>query len=217
MIKKSKAVLFDLDGTLLDTAPDLVFTLNLLRKEVGLPAVSVAEIRPSVGLGSKEMLRLALNIEETHPDFKSLREKFLDLYQQHLADHTQFFPQIENVLDELDQRDIAWGIVTNKLTRHTHRLLKALQFDRRAECVVCGDTLIKYKPDPLPITHACSLLNQKPATCLYVGDAATDVIASKAAGTRSIVALYGYIDGTDPYAWQADGYITEPHEILNWV
>lgn len=217
MNKNINAVLFDLDGTLLDTAKDIVYTLNLLRKDFGLAAISLAEIRSAVGLGSKEMLRQALHIEETHPDFGKLRNKFFDLYHQHLADHTQFFPQMENVLTELEQRGIDWGIVTNKLTRHTHSLLKALQFETRVECVVCGDTLAKNKPDPLPITYACNLLKQAPANCLYIGDTITDVMASKAAGTRSIVALYGYIDDSDPYAWEADGYIHQPLDILKWL
>lgn len=212
------AVLFDLDGTLLDTAPDLAYAINRLREENQLQALPFSEIRQIVSLGSKVMLKLALGMEETHPNFSRTREHFFSLYQKHLADSTRFFPQMEQVLDHLEKLHIPWGIVTNKLTKHTLALLKALSLEHRPVCIVCGDTLPKYKPDPEPILHACELIQAKPNNCLYIGDSATDVIASKAAGTKSLVALYGYIsDQDDPLAWQADGYVKEPLEILNWL
>lgn len=218
-MKNVKAVLFDLDGTILDTAPDLVFAINLLRKEHNLPPLPYELIRPIVSLGSKTMVKLALNIEESHPDFAKLRTYFLDLYQKHLADSmTTFFPNMENVLQYLDQNEIPWGIVTNKLTRHTQALLKSLRLDHRPACVICGDSLSTFKPDPAPILHACQLLKQRPTDCLYVGDSETDVIASKAAGTKSLVALYGYIGQEEnPYAWNADGYVKDPIDIITWL
>lgn len=213
-----KAVLFDLDGTLLDTVPDLVYALNRLRLENDLPEMPLEKIKPLVSLGSRAMVREALSISETDSRFSQLREHFLALYEHHLADSTRFFPNIERVLEHLDQNGIHWGIVTNKLTRHTLALLKALQFDHRPGCIICGDSLPTYKPDPEPIRYACELLNQPPNACLYVGDAATDVIASKAAGTRSLVALYGYIHAhEDPFSWNADGYIKQPVEIIDWL
>lgn len=212
------AVLFDLDGTLLDTVPDLVYALNQVRIAESLPELHTSEIRPIANLGSKAMAKRAFGIEESHPKFPSLREQFLHSYEKHLADSTRFFPNIENVLTHLDNNNIPWGIVTNKLTRHALPLLKALRMDHRPGCIVCGDTLAKGKPDPEPILHACRLLDVEPAHCIYVGDAITDVIASKAAGTKSLVALYGYIQtGDDPYTWDADGYIKEPLEILDWI
>jgi N-acetyl-D-muramate 6-phosphate phosphatase len=217
-MKDIRSVLFDLDGTLLDTAPDLVFTINRLREEHGLPALPLSTIRPIVSLGSKAMVKLALGIEENHPTFSELREYFLALYQDHLAMSTQFFPQVEKVLAHLDAHNIPWGIVTNKLTRHTTILLKALNLDHRPACIICGDSLPTYKPDPAPILHACELVKQEPKHCLYVGDCITDVMASKAAGTKSLVALYGYIgEEEDPYTWKADGYIQEPLDILTWL
>lgn len=213
-----QAVLFDLDGTLLDTAPDLVYTINRLREEYGLPALSLPAIRPVVSLGSKAMIKLALGIEENHINFNKIREYFLAIYQQHLALSTRFFPNMDKVLVHLEESGIPWGIVTNKLTRHTSALLKALSLDHRPACIICGDSLSTHKPDPAPILHACQLIKQDPKNCLYVGDCATDVIASKAAGTKSLVALYGYIgDDEDPYTWQADGYIHEAIEIIDWL
>jgi phosphoglycolate phosphatase len=218
MVRSYKAILFDLDGTLLDTAPDLLNALNLLRYEHGLPALPLAAFRPIASLGSKAIVRQGLSIDENHHQFNGIREQFLTLYEQHIADITCFFPQVESVLNYLETEGIPWGIVTNKLTRHTWSLLKALRLDHRPACIICGDSLPTYKPDPAPIRYACQLLKQEPRDCLYVGDAATDVTASKAAGTASLVALYGYLQAEDdPYAWQADGYVDRPIQILDWI
>ncbi len=213
-----RGVLFDLDGTLLDTAPDLVYAFNQLRHDHDLPAMSLAELRPIISLGSKIMIKRLLGIDENSPHFNALREKFLAVYEEHLADSTQFFPGIEEVLSHLDETQMPWGIVTNKLTRHTSALLKALRIDHRPICVICGDSLPTFKPDPAPILYACQLLQQDPKTCLYIGDSLTDVTASKAAGTASLVALYGYIgEEENPIAWAADGYIQQPIEIMKWI
>lgn len=213
-----RAVLFDLDGTILDTAPDLGYTMNQLRKEHGLPELSMDIIRPIVSFGSKAMVKLALGIEETHPDFENIRQYFLNIYENNLALSTVFFPEMEAVLAYLDDKHIPWGIVTNKLTHHTTILLKALSFHHRPACIICGDSLATRKPDPAPILHACDLLKYKPQDCLYIGDCVTDVMASKAAGTKSLVALYGYIGNDEnPLTWEADGYIKTPREILNWL
>ena len=169
MINPINAVLFDLDGTLLDTVPDLMFAINRLRQEHGFPDLPLAEIRPIISLGSKIMVKLALGMEESDPDFAAQREHFLTIYQRHLADSTQFFPHMEKVLDHLERHHIPWGIVTNKLTRHTSALLKALRLDHRPACIICGDSLATYKPDPGPIVYACELLKQDPKNCLYVG------------------------------------------------
>lgn len=164
------------------------------------------------------MIKFALGIEENHPKFNAIREHFLDIYQEHLADATRFFPHVERVLTHLDEQQIPWGIVTNKLTRHASVLLKTLRLDQRTPCIVCGDSLPTHKPDPAPILHGCQLLKQTPQNCIYVGDCATDVMASKAAGTFSLVALYGYIGlEEDPYGWQADGYIKEAIELIDWL
>lgn len=217
LLMRNKAILFDLDGTLLDTAPDLGMTLNCLRQEHGLAPLSFNVIRPIANLGSKALLKLAFDLDESHPKFETIRQQFFELYQQHLANHTQFFPGIDKVLSYIESRSIPWGIVTNKLTRHTHPLLAALDFKHHPGCIICGDTLPTHKPDPGPILHACELLNADPASSCYIGDAHTDVMASKAAGTQSLVALYGYINTEDPYSWQADEYFSHPIDILEWL
>jgi 2-phosphoglycolate phosphatase len=213
-----RGVLFDLDGTLLDTVPDLAYALNQVRLAQSLSPLTPADLRPIANLGSKAMVKLAFGIEDSDAKFKSMREDFLSAYENHLADSTQFFPQMEDVLTHLETNNIPWGIVTNKLSRHTKALLAALRIDHRPACTISGDSLPTFKPDPAPILHACQLLKQAPQHCIYVGDAVTDVMASKAAGTTSIVALYGYIHGDDdPYSWKADGYINQPLELLKWI
>lgn len=219
MNKQINAVLFDLDGTLLDTAPDLVYALNRVRQAHQLPDMSLATMRQIANLGSKAMIKLAFGVEEDAHHYQELRAQFIAFYEENIATSTQLFPNIERVLHYLERENIPWGIVTNKLTRHTFAVLKKLNLDQRPACVICGDTLPQYKPHPAPILHACHLVKQQPEHCLYVGDAATDVLASKAAGTKSLVALYGYINeiDEDPFSWQADGYIKEPLEIIQWI
>ncbi len=217
-MKIIRAVLFDLDGTLVDTAPDLLYALNQLRKQYDKSPLPLSAIRPLANQGSKAMLKFALGVDENATDFKSLREQFFALYQIHLADATQFFPHIERVLAYLDEQSIPWGIVTNKLTRHATALLQAMQWRYQPACLICGDSLPTQKPDPAPIRVACERLQQLPAHCLYIGDAESDVIASRRAGTQSLVALYGYInEDENPLTWQADGYIETPLDILSWI
>lgn len=212
------SVLFDLDGTLLDTASDLGNALNELRHNHQLPPLPLATIRPYAGYGSREMLKLAFDIDEHHPHYPNYLDHFLQLYQTHLTRTTQFFPGMEELLTQLDERGITWGIVTNKPGRFAFDLLKTMKLDQRAACIVCGDSLSKRKPDPDQILHACDLLNITPANTLYIGDTVIDVTASKAAGTKSIVALYGYIKAEDdPQTWKADGYIQQPKDILEWL
>jgi N-acetyl-D-muramate 6-phosphate phosphatase len=213
-----QTVLFDLDGTLLDTAPDLTFALNQQRLQHHLPPLELAAVRPFIGYGSRAILKAGFDIDDNHPQYAGYLEEFLNLYQTHLAHSTQLFPEMEHVLSFLEQQDMPWGIVTNKPARFTDELLKLLDLDQRASCVVSGDQLAKRKPHPDTILFACEQLNKHPAQCVYIGDNMIDVIASKAAGTKSLVALYGYIQTSeDPYAWQADGYIQKPLEIIEWL
>ncbi|MBV9575899.1 MAG: HAD-IA family hydrolase [Gammaproteobacteria bacterium] len=212
------AVLFDLDGTLLDTALDLLQALNRLRQKFALSPLPMSALRPLVSLGSKAMIKYAFEIEEHEQQFDPLRKEFLTYYEENIVATTVFFPQIEKVLLQLDEQNIPWGIVTNKPIKYTKKILQQLQFEKRPACTICGDTLATYKPDPAPILYACQLLKISPENCLYVGDAATDVIASKAAGTKSLVALYGYINShAEALTWEADGYINEPLELIDWL
>lgn len=211
-------LLFDLDGTLLDTASDMGNALNELRHTYKLPPLPLSIIRPYAGYGSREMLKLAFNIDEDHPRYSDYLDGFLHLYHSHLTNTTQLFPGMADVLTQLDDRGITWGIVTNKPSRFTFDLLKAMKLDHRAACIICGDSLSKRKPDPDQILHACDLLKRTPSETIYLGDTIIDVIASKAAGTKSIVALYGYIKAEeDPRTWKADGYINQPADILAWL
>lgn len=217
-MKTIQAVLFDLDGTLLDTANDLFLALNDLRQREGLQDLSFATVRPLVSLGVKAILQHAFDINEKDERYPLMRKQYLQLYEQYIAHTTKFFPNMDKVLTHLEESKVPWGIVTNKHTHLTHLLLKALALHHRPACIVCGDTLPTPKPDPAPILHACQLLKLTPAECLYVGDSRSDVLASKAAGSKTLVALYGYIDSKeDPCAWEADGYIQDPIEIIDWL
>lgn len=211
-------VLFDLDGTLLDTAPDIGNALNEIRDAHKLPPLEQSLIRPYVGYGARAMLKFAFNVDEDHPRYTGLLDDFLHAYHAHLTKTTQLFPGMDKVLTHLEENNITWGIVTNKPSRFTFDLLKSLGLDKRSACIICGDSLSKRKPDPDQILHACELIQCSPEETLYVGDTSTDVIASKAAGTKSLVALYGYIKAEeDPHTWEADGYVNEPIRIIDWL
>lgn len=213
-----KAVLFDLDGTLLDTADDLGHALNHVLATKGLAPLPLTQIRPAAGYGCKGLLKLGLNIEHTDTNYSSLSEILLQHYHDHLFDNTRLFAGMEQVLTHLEKMNMPWGIVTNKPVRFTSRLVEKLQLHQRAACVISGDTLKNAKPHPEPLLHACELLGQNPKETLYIGDSEVDVIASKAAGASSLVALYGYIPAhVNPQSWKADGYIQQPQEILNWI
>ena len=213
-----KAVLFDLDGTLLDTANDLGLALNHLLQEEQLPVIPLEIIRPAAGSGCKGLLKLGMNMDPDHPQYPEFSQRLLDLYQQHLVQTTNFFPGIENLLAFLEKKMIPWGIVTNKPAKYTDQLVSHLGLNERAGCVISGDTLAQRKPHPLPILHACQLLQHSPENCLYIGDSEIDIQACKAAGTPSLAALYGYIPANDnPLNWGADGYIQHPDELMQWI
>lgn len=210
-----KTVLFDLDGTLLDTAPDMAAALNLLSAEHGRPALEFADIRATVSAGAAALLELGLGLECSDPDYERHSRRFLDLYRENLCHETRLFPGMEAVLDALEQQAITWGICTNKPAWLTDPLIAALDLDGRAACVVSGDTLPERKPRPEPLWHALELCGGRAERSLYVGDAERDIEAGRAAGMATAVALYGYIGrGEQPRAWQADHYIDAPADLL---
>ncbi len=212
------AVLFDLDGTLLDTANDLGLALNHLLQDNQLPQIPYENLRPAAGSGCRGLLKLGMNIDPDDHRYPTLSEQLLELYQHYLVKTTHFFPGIETVLDYLEKNSIPWGIVTNKPAKYTDQLIRHLQLDKRAGCVISGDSLANHKPHPEPILHACRLLQEKPGNCLYVGDSRIDIEACKAAGSPSLGALYGYIPpAEDPLTWGADGYIQHASEIISWI
>jgi N-acetyl-D-muramate 6-phosphate phosphatase len=212
------AVLFDLDGTLADTAPDLAYALNVVRTEQGLPPLPFEHIRPVVSHGAMALVRLGFGFGPENPAFGGLRTRLLEVYRANLARETRLFPGIAELLERLEQSSVRWGVVTNKPTWLTDPLMEALGVAHRAACIVSGDTTAQRKPHPEPMLHACALAACHPGACLYVGDAERDVQAGRAAGMRTLVALFGYIDPAErPQEWGADGAVAQPLDILDWL
>jgi 2-phosphoglycolate phosphatase len=213
-----QTVLFDLDGTLLDTAPDLADALNATLLANGRAALAFDDIRPAVSHGGAALIRVGFRLDEAHPRFEALRQQLLSHYLEHIADRTRLFAGMEEVLSGLEARGLAWGVVTNKPAWLTHPLLEALALDRRAASVVCGDTLAQRKPHPAPLLHACKATGSRPEQCLYVGDAERDVRAGLDAGMATLVAMFGYLREDDrPESWGADALIDAPGDILDWL
>ena len=217
-VRPPRAVLFDLDGTLLDTAPDFVLALNALRTEETLPPLADIAIRPHVSHGSAALIRAGFGIGLDDQEFERLRLRLLELYARVLAQATVPFAGVEDVLTSLEARGLPWGIVTNKPAWLTTPLVAALGFDKRAACVISGDSTARAKPYPEPLLAAASALNICPADCLYIGDAERDIEAARAAGMAVLVALYGYIGVDDcPERWGADGSIACARDLLAWI
>jgi N-acetyl-D-muramate 6-phosphate phosphatase len=217
-VRSPRAVLFDLDGTLLDTAPDLATATNSLREQHGLAPLPFAAIRPHVSHGGTALTRLALGVEPHSAGFDEARSTLLDLYRAALHHQTQLFEGMEHCLGQLEALGLAWGVVTNKPGWLTDPLMAALGLDRRAACVVSGDTTAERKPHPLPLLHACTLLGLQPSDCIYLGDAERDIEAARAAGIPGLVAGWGYLGAEDdPTAWQAEALLEHPHALLSWL
>jgi phosphoglycolate phosphatase len=211
------AVLFDLDGTLLDTAPDMAAALNALLTEEGSPEIPFLDVRSHVSHGGTALVRLGFPLA-SDDEFERLRARLLKLYRAQIPRATRLFDGLAGVLDELERQHVPWGVVTNKPGWLTEPLLAALGLATRAGCVVSGDTVAERKPHPLPLLHAARLMGLEPLRCLYIGDAERDVRAAKAAGMRTLIARYGYLGPNDqPHEWRADGMIDEPGEILTWM
>jgi phosphoglycolate phosphatase len=214
-MQRPGSILFDLDGTLVDTAPDMAAALNFLLLEERLEAIAYERIRPQVSNGARGLLRLGFGVDDQHPDYERLRLRFLSLYESNLSVNSRLFEGMEQVLSHLEQYDIPWGVVTNKPGWLTSPLLAALNLLDRARCVVSGDTCEKAKPHPMPLLYAAELLGQAAAACLYVGDALRDVEAARAAGMPVFVAAYGYLEtGSEPAQWGADALLQHPRDLL---
>jgi len=213
-----KAVLFDFDGTLADTAPDLGHALNRQRIARGMLALPIEQIRPQASAGSRGLLDLGFNIKPGDNDYESMRDEFLYFYTERLCHDTCLFPGVDELLDELEIRDLPWGIVTNKPARFAHPLIKMLGLTQRVACVICGDETNNTKPHPEPLLAASNKIAISPTNCIYLGDDIRDVQASLAAGMQPIVARYGYL-GNDqpPENWGARYLIDHPAELLNYL
>ena len=213
-----RTVLFDLDGTLLDTAPDLADALNTVLVEKHRDTLPYAEIRGVVSHGGIALIRLGFGINPSDPDFEPLRQRLLDIYHANIANRTRPFPGMPELLDELELRGLNWGVVTNKPGWLTDPLLRQLALYERAACVVSGDTLTERKPHAAPMLHACEQAGSRPAECVYIGDAERDIEAGRNARMHTLAALFGYFMPEDrPLEWQADGSISQPLELLQWL
>lgn len=213
-----KTVLFDLDGTLIDTAPDMANSLNILLKEENKPELPYETIRPVVSNGSIALVNLAFGDEIDESHLQYLKQRYLEIYQENLCVDTKLFDGMEKLLQTIEEQDMNWGVVTNKPAWLTDPLMEQMNLAVRAACIVSGDTTSNRKPHPEPMYHACLAAGSKPHQCLYVGDAQRDIEAGKNAGMMTIIAAYGYIgewENTDD--WCADATISSPDEIIRFI
>jgi 2-phosphoglycolate phosphatase len=216
MKARISAVLFDLDGTLIDSAPDLAGTGNDMRVARGLEPLAFNAFRPMVGAGARGMLGVALQKGSADEGFTELREEFLRRYEQRMTLHTRVFEGVAPVLTALQAHGMPWGIVTNKAQRFTDPLVRALGLHAQAAAVVSGDTTPHAKPHPAPLLEAARLMKLAPERCVYVGDDLRDVQAGQAAGMATVAAAWGYLGVGEPVAaWGADHVIETPNQLLN--
>ena len=210
-----QAVLFDLDGTFADTAPDLGYAVNQMRKARNLPPVPDEKTRPVTSSGARGLLGAGFGITPDHADYPAMRDEFLNLYEANLCRETRLFDGMAQLINSLETRGLPWGIVTNKAERFALPLMSLLGYGKRAACIIGGDTTGKMKPHPDPLYAAAHRLSVAPQACLYVGDDERDVQAGRAAGMKTVAVRYGYLNGSDPAAWGADAVISVPLELLN--
>lgn len=211
-----RAVLFDFDGTLADTAPDLGAALNRMLIERGRPALPLEAVRPHASSGARGLLFIGFGVVPEDATYAAMRDEFLSNYSASICVHTRLFPGVEQLLDSLESRRVVWGIVTNKAVRLTTPLVEHLGLAKRAGCVVGGDTTPHLKPHPASLLHAAEKIGFRPSDCCYLGDDLRDIQAAKAAGMFSIAVEYGY-SGTEnggPRGWNAEAVIGEPLELL---
>ena len=217
-MSKYDAVFFDLDGTLVDTAPDLAYAINQVLTEYGKPEVPLERLRSVASDGSPGLIRLAFNITPDMTAYDAIQKRFIELYQTHITRESTLFDGMQDVLVKLEEMDMKWGVITNKPEFLTTPLMAALSLDDRAVSIVSADTTPHSKPHPAPMLYACAQANVQPERCLYIGDAKRDIEAGNNTEMTTLIAAYGYIKDTDsPEDWQADGIIEHPRDILNWL
>jgi N-acetyl-D-muramate 6-phosphate phosphatase len=210
-------ILFDLDGTLVDTAPDLAHALNLQLIKHGKPPLPYENIRPFASHGSRGLISLGFGVAPQDANFIEMRDEYLSIYDTVYTRSPVLLPGIAELLQAIESKGLTWGIVTNKPRRFTIGLIESMGLDleNRAVCIVCGDDAPQPKPSPATLLMACEQVGVKAKSCMYVGDAERDMQAAKAAGMKAVVALFGYIDVTDkPAEWGADAMIQTPKDLL---
>jgi phosphoglycolate phosphatase len=211
-------MLFDLDGTLLDTAPDLIASLNKALRAEDLPAVDFNSVRPYISFGAAVMIEQSLHGTEDSRTHDRVLEQMLHHYQQNIADHTRFFEGMAEMLDTLESNNIKWGVITNKRTRFTEPLMRELNLAHRAACIISGDSTDNSKPHPEPMHAACKQAEVEPENCIYIGDSAHDIEAGNRAGMKTLAATYGYIKpGDRPENWGAAALIDKPTDLKHWL
>ena len=212
------AVLFDLDGTLADTAGDLAGALNRVRADHGRPPLPVAALRSYASAGARGLLGAGMGLKPDDASYGAARDAFLKHYEAGLSVTTHLFDGVAAMLEAIEARGLAWGIVTNKAERYTGQVVVALGLAHRAGTIVCGDTTPHAKPHPAPLLHAASALRLPPTRCVYVGDDLRDVEAGNAAGMATLVAAWGYLgNGVPPSAWPARGWLDAPRDLVAWL
>jgi N-acetyl-D-muramate 6-phosphate phosphatase len=215
VFKHITAVLFDLDGTLIDSAPDLGAAADKMRTDRNMPPLSLELYRPMAGAGARGMLGVALGVTPDHPDYAALREEFFLNYERCLTQRTHAFAGVAELMASLALRQIAWGVVTNKSKRFTEPLTRAMPLFTSAKTIISGDTTAYAKPHPEPLYEAARQLQLPPSSCLYVGDDERDIVAGLAAGMGVVAATYGYLgQKSDVTAWGAHASINSPIELL---
>jgi len=209
-----KALLFDLDGTLLDTAPDFITAVEKQLQIRGGQLLDGNLVRTSVTHGSVGIIESVYGIKQDNPQFESLKEEFLELYLGNIAEKTQLFDGLKSVLDSCEKHSIPWGIITNKPLKYTQPVLEALSMDQQSATTICPDHVTHPKPDPEGLLLACSEINLAPADCIYVGDHIRDIQAGKSAGMRTLAAGWGYIEENENISeWQADWVLTDSKDL----
>lgn len=213
--QRTEAVLFDLDGTLIDSAPDLGAAADEMRTERGLPSLPLARYRPMAGAGARGMLGVAFGITPQAPEFPGLREEFFVKYEARMLRNTLVFDGVAELVEALKAAGLEWGVVTNKSERFTLPLTRAMALFESARAIVSGDTTPHAKPHPEPLFEAARRLGVAPARCMYVGDDERDILAGRAAGMRTVAATYGYMgEQAEVARWDADAAIASPMELL---
>jgi N-acetyl-D-muramate 6-phosphate phosphatase len=215
MFADVRAVLFDLDGTLIDSAPDLGAAADKMRVDRGLPSLPLEDYRHMAGAGARGMLGIAFGIAPDHPQYDAMREEFFVNYERCMTERTYAFEGVAEMIAQLTARGVAWGVVTNKAMRFAGPLTRGMALFSSASAVVGGDSTPHAKPHPEPLYEAARRLKLEPGRCIYVGDDERDVLAGRAAGMGTVAATYGYLGGNAAAApWGADAHITSPLELL---